>query len=190
MHANPAMPENATAPNAIAIVGMSCRFPGAANPAEFWQLLSGGVEAVTGPPTGRPELAAADEEIRGGFLPGVDAFDPGFFGISPREARSMDPQQRLTLELAWEALEDAGIVPERRRSTATGVFVGAIWDDYAKLAHAYGASALTHTTMTGVSRGIIANRVSYTLGLTGPSMVVDTAQSSSLVAVHLACQSL
>ncbi|MGW1720930.1 type I polyketide synthase, partial [Streptomyces sp. NPDC002156] len=190
MHANPAVQENATTPDAIAIVGMSCRFPGAANPGEFWQLLSGGGEAVTGAPAGRPGLAAAGEEIRGGFLPGVDAFDPGFFGLSPREARSMDPQQRLTLELAWEALEDAGIVPEQRRSTATGVFVGAVWDDYAKLAHAYGAPALTHTTMTGVSRGIIANRVSYTLGLTGPSMVVDTAQSSSLVAVHLACQSL
>ncbi|MFD4261738.1 type I polyketide synthase, partial [Streptomyces sp. NPDC058534] len=184
------MQENATTPNAIAIIGMSCRFPGAADPGGFWQLLSGGGEAVTGPPAGRPGLAAAGEEIRGGFLPGVDAFDPRFFGISPREAKSIDPQQRLTLELAWEALEDAGIVPEQRRSTATGVFVGAVWDDYAKLAHAYGASALTHTTMTGVSRGIIANRVSYTLGLTGPSMVVDTAQSSSLVAVHLACQSL
>ncbi|MFE6488105.1 beta-ketoacyl synthase N-terminal-like domain-containing protein, partial [Streptomyces sp. NPDC057757] len=184
------MPENAINPNAVAIVGMSCRFPGAANPAEFWRLLSGGGEAVTGPPAGRPELTAAGEEIRGGFLPGVDTFDPGFFGISPREAKSMDPQQRLTLELAWEALEDAGTVPERLRSTATGVFVGAVWDDYAKLAHAYGAPALTHTTMTGVSRGIIANRVSYTLGLTGPSMVVDTAQSSSLVAVHLACQSV
>ncbi|MFJ4830520.1 beta-ketoacyl synthase N-terminal-like domain-containing protein, partial [Streptomyces sp. NPDC088747] len=184
------MPENAINPNAVAIVGMSCRFPGAASPAEFWRLLSGGGEAVTGPPAGRPELAVAGEEIRGGFLPGVDAFDPGFFGISPREAKSMDPQQRLTLELAWEALEDAGTVPERLRSTATGVFVGAVWDDYAKLAHAYGAPALTHTTMTGVSRGIIANRVSYTLGLTGPSMVVDTAQSSSLVAVHLACQSV
>lgn len=102
----------------------------------------------------------------------------------------MDPQQRLALELAWEALEDAGLLPATLRDSRTGVFLGAIWDDYATLAHDGGPDAIGHSTLAGVSRGVIANRVSYVLGLNGPSLVVDTGQSSSLVAVHLACESL
>ncbi|WP_308258677.1 type I polyketide synthase [Saccharothrix obliqua] len=173
---------------AVAVVGLSCRLPGAPDPEAFWRLLADGVDAVGEVPPGRPEYP--DRSPRGGFLSEVDSFDAGFFGISPREAAGVDPQQRLALELSWEALEDAGIVPSRLGGVRTGVFLGAIWDDYARLVQAAGPEAVTHTTITGLSRGVLANRVSYTLGLTGPSMVVDTAQSSSLVAVRLACESL
>ncbi|WP_190157976.1 type I polyketide synthase, partial [Streptomyces litmocidini] len=176
----------------VAVVGLSCRFPGGANPAEFWNLLRNGRDAIAEPPADRAHLGVLDDGSSrpGGFLPGVDAFDAEFFGISPREAAAMDPQQRLVLELAWEALEDARIVPATLASTPTGVFVGAIADDYAALTHAAGPEATSAHTVTGLHRSIIANRVSYVLGLQGPSMVVDSAQSSSLVAVHLACESL
>ncbi|WP_443054932.1 SDR family NAD(P)-dependent oxidoreductase [Streptomyces sp. NBC_00691] len=176
----------------VAVVGLSCRFPGGANPTEFWNLLRNGRDAIGEPPADRAHLAStADGSPRpGGFLPRVDTFDAEFFGISPREAAAMDPQQRLVLELAWEALEDSGIVPATLADTATGVFMGAIADDYAAVTHAAGPDATSAHTVTGLHRGIIANRVSYALGLRGPSMVVDTAQSSALVAVHLACESL
>ncbi|MEV5597084.1 acyltransferase domain-containing protein [Streptomyces sp. NPDC052496] len=170
----------------VAVVGMSCRLPGADGPGAFWQLLLDGRSTVTDVPPGRPGTAQGP----GGFLEHIDRFDPAFFGISPREASSMDPQQRLMLELSWEALEDAGIVPGRLRGTDTGVFVGAISGDYAVLTDRAGTGALTSHTMSGLSRGVIANRISYVLGSRGPSLVVDTAQSSSLVAVHLACESL
>ncbi|MGW8604827.1 type I polyketide synthase, partial [Streptomyces sp. NPDC055893] len=177
---------------AVAVVGLSCRFPGGANPAEFWDLLRNGRDAIAEPPADRAHLASmSDGSPRpGGFLPRVDTFDAEFFGISPREAATMDPQQRLVLELAWEALEDSGIVPATLADTATGVFMGAIADDYTAVTHAAGPDATSAHTVTGLHRGIIANRVSYALGLRGPSMVVDTAQSSALVAVHLACESL
>ncbi|MFG3489913.1 type I polyketide synthase [Streptomyces sp. NPDC047972] len=176
----------------VAVVGLSCRFPGGANPAEFWDLLRNGRDAIAAPPADRAHLASlGDGSPRpGGFLPRVDAFDADFFGISPREAAAMDPQQRLVLELAWEALEDSGIVPADLADTATGVFMGAIADDYTAVTRAAGPAATSAHTVTGLHRGIIANRVSYVLGLRGPSMVVDTAQSSALVAVHLACESL
>ncbi|HEY0699604.1 MAG TPA: beta-ketoacyl synthase N-terminal-like domain-containing protein, partial [Micromonospora sp.] len=184
----------------VAVVGLACRFPRAENPAEFWRLLADGVDAVTEFPADRwaealtrdPELATAVPEYarRGAFLDRVDEFDPGFFGVSPREAASMDPQQRLALELSWEALEDAGIVPATLAGTRTGVFVGAIRDDYARLTEAHGPAAITPHTATGLHRGILANRVSYLLDLHGPSLTLDTAQSSSLTAVHLACESL
>ncbi|MFJ3584900.1 beta-ketoacyl synthase N-terminal-like domain-containing protein, partial [Streptomyces sp. NPDC090127] len=175
----------------IAVVGMACRFPGAAGPEAYWRLLTAGESAVSDrSPDARPGLPAGAVDRPAGFLDGVEEFDPEFFGITPREAAAIDPQQRLMLELVWEALENAGVVPGTLRGARAGVFVGAIWDDYAKLAHEHGSDALTHHTITGVSRGIIANRVSYVLGLRGPSLVVDTAQSSSLVAVQLACESL
>ncbi|MFD5799235.1 type I polyketide synthase [Streptomyces diastatochromogenes] len=176
--------------DAIAVVGLACRFPGAQDPDAFWELLSRGESAVGPPPTNRPGLPVEAAARPAGFLDRVDAFEPEFFGISPREATAMDPQQRLVLELGWESLENAGIVPSALRDTPVGVFVGAIWDDYAKLVHQYGADGVTHHTITGTSRGIIANRLSYALGLRGPSLVVDTGQSSSLVAVQLACESL
>ncbi|GAB7030123.1 hypothetical protein JCM4914_15840 [Streptomyces platensis subsp. malvinus] len=158
---------------------MSCRFPGAPGIDEFWKLLTDGTEAV-----GR----AADGRRRG-MIEAVGDFDAAFFGMSPREAAETDPQQRLLLELGWEALEDAGIVPGSLRGEAVGVFVGAMHDDYATLLHRAGAPAGAHTA-TGLQRAMLANRLSYVLGTRGPSLAVDTAQSSSLVAVALAVQSL
>jgi 8,8a-deoxyoleandolide synthase len=180
--------------SAIALIGMSCRLPGAPDPDRLWQVLRDGRDEVTGIPddarrAGFTGLGAAGVE-RGGFLDGVDGFDEEFFGISPREAAVVDPRQRLALELGWECLEDAGIVPATLRGGRTGVFLGAAGDDYALLTHAAGTSSITAHTVTGLQRGVIANRISYALGLRGPSMVVDTAQSSSLVAVYLACESL
>ncbi|MER7394135.1 SDR family NAD(P)-dependent oxidoreductase [Streptomyces sp. NPDC000151] len=183
---------------AIAVVGLSCRLPGAADPGAFWELLHTGSDAITPVPEGRWRSATGEEAPadtgpgmrRGGFLDRVDAFDAAFFGIAPREARVMDPQQRLVLELAWEALEDAGIVPATLRGSRTAVFVGTLRDDYAALLYQHGEQAITQHTMAGVNRGVIANRVSYHLGLRGPSLTVDSAQSSSLVAVHLAAESL
>ncbi|GAA0606961.1 hypothetical protein GCM10010174_25100 [Kutzneria viridogrisea] len=166
----------------IAIVGLSCRLPGAADPGRFWELLASGGDAV-----GRPPKQRWGAEW-GGFLDEVDRFDPAFFGISPREAAAMDPQQRLALELAWEAVEDARLLPDALRGSHSGVFLGAIWGDYETLTHQ--AGALGHQTLVGVNRGVIANRVSHVLALHGPSLTVDTGQSSSLVAVHLACESL
>lgn len=175
-----------TSTEAIAIVGVSCRLPHAENPAQLWQLLRDGRSAIGAPPAGRPELPSRP----GGHLEDVSGFDAGFFGIGRREASSMDPQQRLMLEFAWEALEDAGIVPSDLADSRTGVFVGVIADDYAALTHQHGAEGITRHTLTGLNRGVVANRISYTLGLHGPSAAVDTGQSSSLVAVHLAVESL
>ncbi|MFF5010599.1 type I polyketide synthase, partial [Streptomyces phaeochromogenes] len=184
----------------IAVVGVGCRFPGANGPTRFWELLRDGVDSIeerTWPRDEEGGAGAADPDgqeptgIRwAGSLDHVDGFDAAFFGISPREAAVMDPQQRLMLELAWEALEDAGIVPGSLKETPTGVFVGAFADDYAKLTDRHGTGVITQQTAAGLSRAVIANRVSYVLGLGGPSVTVDTAQSSSLVAVHLAVRSL
>jgi acyl transferase domain-containing protein len=123
----------------------------------------------------------------GGFLEHVDRFDAQFFGISPREAIQMDPQQRLMLELSWEALEDAGILPDTLRGSRTGVFFGAMWNDYARLCP---TETIAQHTATGQDSSIIPARTSYALGLEGPSIAVNTACSSSSVAIHLACQSL
>ncbi|WP_307798315.1 type I polyketide synthase [Actinoplanes flavus] len=172
----------------IAVVGLACRFPEAPDPAAYWRLLAAGRSAVGEAPTGRWTGVAGPR--RGGFLDAVGDFDAAFFRVSPREAAAMDPQQRLVLELVWEALEDAGIVPAALHGSRTSVVVGALRDDYAALVHQRGGASVTQHTMTGVNRGIIANRVSYHLGLRGPSLVVDTAQSSSLTAVHLACAGL
>ncbi|MEU1282360.1 SDR family NAD(P)-dependent oxidoreductase, partial [Streptomyces sp. NPDC005805] len=186
----------------IAVIGMSCRLPGAPDPAAFWDLLAAGRDAVTDPPADRRPADVNGEDAtgpdgerdaalpRGGYLDAVGDFDAPFFRLSPREAAATDPQQRLVLELSWEALEDAGIVPAALRGSRTAVFVGTLRDDWTSLLYLHGAEAITQHTMTGVNRGIIANRVSHHLGLTGPSLTVDAAQSSSLVAVHLACESL
>ncbi|MFF3263902.1 SDR family NAD(P)-dependent oxidoreductase [Streptomyces sp. NPDC002932] len=170
----------------VAIVGVSCRLPGAADPDAFWRLLTDGRSTV-----GRvPDRREAAGGSRGGFIEGVDRFDAAFFGITPREAGVLDPQQRLMLELAWEAFEDARIVAAELSGSATGVFVGAMRDDYALLAADLGRTALNHHAMAGLSRGVIANRVSHVMGLRGPSLVIDTGQASSLVAVHTAMESL
>ncbi|WP_176947115.1 type I polyketide synthase [Lentzea fradiae] len=193
-------PELAAHRNAVAVVGLSCRLPGAADPDAFWDLLVGGGNAVTETPSGRWDaeaLFAEDLSLPGransrwgGYLDEVDRFDAAFFGISPREATAMDPQQRLALELAWEALEHSGLVPATFRDRPAGVFMGAFGSDYATLTQRLGAEGIGHHTVTGLSRGLIANRVSYALGLRGPSFTVDSAQSSALVAVHLAAQSI
>ncbi|MGV9271374.1 SDR family NAD(P)-dependent oxidoreductase, partial [Kitasatospora sp. NPDC003701] len=174
----------------VAVVGIACRFPGAGTPEEFWQLLRAGKDAVSEAPEGRLTSGhGADRRQRGGFLGEVDRFDAAFFGIPAAEAAAMDPQQRLMLELAWEALEHAGIPASRLEGTGTGVFVGAIADDYATLTRRRPDPAGAYT-LTGLHRSIIANRISYRFGLNGPSIAVDTGQSSALVAVHLACESL
>ncbi|MFU8852176.1 type I polyketide synthase [Micromonospora sp. SL1-18] len=172
-------------PYGIAVIGMACRLPQSPHPDAFWQLLRSGGNAITEPPAGRRSAGTRP----GGFLERVDLFDAGFFAVSPRAAAAMDPQQRLMLELSWEALEDAGIDPGRLRGSRTAVVMGAIWDDYATLTLRPGATVDTHT-LAGLHRSLIANRTSYALGLRGPSLTVDTGQSSSLVAVHLACESL
>ncbi|MEV4616839.1 type I polyketide synthase [Kitasatospora sp. NPDC049258] len=182
---DPSVPD-AGSPEAVAVVGASCRLPGAADPEAFWRLLDSGASAVGAAPPGR--FAEGERPRPGGYLDQVDRFDPEFFGISPAEAAAADPQQRLVLELAWEALEDAGVVPAALAGSRAGVFVGAIGGDYAALAARTGA--ISRHTLTGLNRGIIANRVSYALDLRGPSFTVDSAQSSSLVAVHLAVESL
>ncbi|WP_037886141.1 polyketide synthase, partial [Streptomyces sp. NRRL S-646] len=189
---------NAAPRRAIAVIGLACRLPGAPNPEGLWRLLRAGDSAVRPTPADRLRLAgasvenASDDEAPhwGGFLDEVDRFDAGFFGVAPREADTMDPQQRLALELAWEALEDSRIVPAHLGSTSTGVFIGAAHDDYATLLHGLGPESVTHQSFTGTHRALIANRLSYLLGLRGPSLTLDSAQSSSLVALHLACESL
>ena len=183
----------------VAIVGLSCRFPKAPSAAAFWRLLCDGVDAITEVPPDRWDIDAlydADPGAPGkmstrwgGFLDQVDRFDPGFFGISPREAIQQDPQQRLMMELSWEALEDAGLSPRGLMGSRTGVFFGAMWSDYAKVPGGR-LDAIVQHTATGQDLSIIPARISYTLGLEGPSVEVSTACSSSLVAVHLACQSL
>ncbi|MER7134127.1 type I polyketide synthase, partial [Streptosporangium saharense] len=175
---------------AIAVIGLACRLPGASNPTDLWELLRSGRDATGEPSPDRLRAGPGVAGHRGGFLDHVDLFDAGFFGVSPREASAMDPQQRLVLELAWEALEDAGLPPAALAGTASGVFLGAMASDYATLVYRQGADAVTRHTLAGLTRGILANRVSYVLGLRGPSLTVDTAQSSALVAVHLACESL
>ncbi|MCV7195318.1 type I polyketide synthase [Mycobacterium angelicum] len=158
-------------PTDIAIIGLACRFPGAANPRDFWQLLRDGREAT-------------------GSIDNLADFDAGFFNLSPREACAMDPRQRLALELTWELFEDAFVVPQDVRGRQVAVYLGAMNDDYAFLTLRDAADTLDHHSFAGSNRAMIANRVSYAFGLRGVSMVVDSAQSSSLAAVHLACESL
>ncbi|AKT40698.1 type I polyketide synthase [Chondromyces crocatus] len=186
----------------LAIVGMGCRFPGGCDtPARFWELLVRGTDAIREVPRDRwdhdavydpdPNAVGKTYTRHGGFLDAVDGFDPAFFGISPREAERMDPQQRLLLEVSWEALENAGLTPAALPRGRTGVFVGISQGDY-------GQVTLTSERMelmdvydgTGRGASFAAGRLSYVLGLQGPSMSIDTACSSSLVAAHLACQSL
>lgn len=192
-----ATPRLETREEPIAIIGIGCRFPGGViDPDSFWRLLLEGRDAVTEVPPERWDIDAYYDPTPGtpgrtvsrwgGFLQDVDLFDASFFGISPREAASMDPQQRLLLEVSWEALEHAGQPPDQMVGSPTGVFVGICSNDYAALARPGG----DNWSGTGTAFSVAAGRVSYVLGLQGPSIIVDTASSSSLVAVHLACQSL
>ncbi|MGK5529494.1 type I polyketide synthase [Streptomyces sp. URMC 129] len=173
----------------VAVVSLSCRLPSANSPEEYWDLLSAGQEAVGAVPADR--AASVGPHVgRAGLIDGVADFDAGFFGVSPREAAAMDPRQRLVLELAWEALERAGIEPSAVRGERVGVFVGAMGDDYATLVHDQGEGAVDSFTLSALQRGILANRISFFLGLTGPSVVVDSAQSSALVALYQAYESV
>ncbi|MEU4114286.1 SDR family NAD(P)-dependent oxidoreductase [Kitasatospora sp. NPDC028055] len=180
----------AAAREPIAIVGMSCRFPGGvASPEDLWAMLVAGEDGITGLPADRGwelDPAAGPVDVRGGFLQGAADFDPGFFGISPREALSMDPQQRVLLEASWEAVERAGIDPSSVRGTRTGVFVGAMPQDY----RTGPDDDVQGFVLTGNATSVISGRLSYVLGAVGPAVTVDTACSSSLVALHLAAQSL
>ncbi|PRX51425.1 acyl transferase domain-containing protein [Prauserella shujinwangii] len=177
---------HAVPPGSVAVIGVACRLPAAPDPVRFWELLRSGREAVDAAPADR----FGGDRPRGGFLDDVAGFDAGFFGVSPREAALMDPQQRLTLELCWEALEHARLSPDTLRGSRTGIFLGAMSDEYAALLHRHGRAAITPHTMTGLQRSLQANRISHLLGLRGPSLTVDSGQSSSLVATHLAVESL
>jgi acyl transferase domain-containing protein/acyl carrier protein len=185
----------------IAIIGMGCRFPGANDPASFWKLLQAGRDAVSEVPESRwkiddyydadPDTPGKMSTRWGGFLDGIDQFDPEFFGISPREATFMDPQQRLLLEVSWEALENAGQGPRDLAACQTGIFVGLTSDEYAQLSYRDGdLSRFNAYFASGTARSIAGGRISYILGVEGPNMSIDTACSSSLVAVHTACMHL
>ncbi|CAO5173188.1 (acyl-carrier-protein) S-malonyltransferase [Frankia sp. AiPs1] len=191
-HAAPTEPADDAHP--VAIIGLACRLPQAPDPQAFWRLLREGRNAVIDTPADRWQVSggagAPAVPRHGAFLDQVDTFDAAFFDLPPAQAAATDPQQRLALELGWEALEDARIVPGRLHGSTTGVFVGATAGDYTTVADRSGLDGISRHTLTGLNRGIIANRISRHLGLRGPSMVIDTGQSSALVAVHAAVEAL
>ncbi len=185
----------------IAIIGIGCRYPGDINDTDsFWNVLNNATDAVTEVPKSRwdaealydPNPAVLGKVVSrsGCFVDNIDQFDADFFGISPREAVSLDPQQRLLLETSWKALEDAGIPPDSIINSKTGVFVGQSGQEYWTRAVAGGMEKLDGYVATGSSSSVASGRLSYTLGLKGPSLTLDTACSSSLVSIHMACQSL
>ncbi len=182
----------------IAVLGIGCRYPGADSPDRLWELLCGRGDATGDVPPDRFDAAALHSteptpgrvlSRRAGFIPGAAEFDADFFGIGAEEAAALDPQQRLLMMTTWEALEDAGIPPERLAGTRTGVFVGHMHSDYAERQYRRGLAAL-HVGVVKNYRSLLSGRLSHTFDLRGPSVSLDTACSSSLVAVHLACLSL
>ncbi|MET3805444.1 acyl transferase domain-containing protein/acyl carrier protein [Nakamurella sp. UYEF19] len=189
--------DRATEP--VAIVGWGCRFPGGvSSPAELWDLVAGGGDAIVPFPTDRgwdvagiydpdPSVSGKTYSVHGGFLSEAGGFDSGFFGVSPREALAMDPQHRLLLETSWEAIESAGIAPASLRGSTTGVYAGVMYADYGAGADRVAAGV---EGLLGVGGSIASGRVSYTLGLQGPAVTIDTACSSSLVAVHQAATAI
>ncbi len=186
--------------NEIAIIGMSCRLPGGSNDTErFWEVLEKGIDAVSDDTSARwsaqdylGPLDAHDKAytMSAGLIDDIDQFDPSFFNISPREAQSMDPQQRLALEMSWRALESAGIAPDALAGSKTGVFMGVGDNEYMQRCYSTGASENFGHVVSSNATNVISGRIAYTMDLQGPCMAIDTACSSSLVAVHLACQSL
>ncbi len=186
----------------IAIIGMGCRYPGGVrNPNEFWNLLSSGQDILSDIPGTRwnvdeyydPEITVPGKVYvrQGYFLDDIDKFDPQFFGLSPREAESLDPQQRLVMEVSWETLEHAGIPPTSLKGEKTGVFIGQYWDDYSSQ-RIYSADnrEIDRYAQLSALRGLTAGRICHVLDSRGPAIQLDTACSSSSLAVHLACQSL
>ena len=187
----------------VAVVGMACRFPGAPDLTAFWRLLESGGNAITegvpGSGVGRVGQLYSTAEVQndacrfGAFIEGIDLFDAEFFRISPVEAQLLDPQQRLMLETSWQALEDAGIDPERLKGSRTGVYIGISNMDYRLInldSSETAEAAASLYAVSGTSLNTAAGRVAYALGLQGPAMAVDTACSSSLVAVHQAVSAL
>nr|VFJ42993.1 MAG: myxalamid-type polyketide synthase MxaB [Candidatus Kentron sp. DK] len=184
----------------IAIIGMGCRFPGADSVDAYWNLLRDGVDAIGEIPPERwnvddfydpePGVPGKFYTRHGGFVPDIDQFDPQFFGISAREAVELDPQQRLLLEVTWEALEDAGIIPGQLTNRQVGIFTGEMVTEYGAMTISVPPEDITIHTGGGGNASFLAGRLSYVLGLQGPSLAVNTACSSSLVSLHLACQSL
>ncbi|MEM6447249.1 MAG: SDR family NAD(P)-dependent oxidoreductase, partial [Cyanobacteria bacterium P01_D01_bin.123] len=195
-----AVAQQAIDTDAVAIVGLACRFPGAADKDAYWQLLSEQVDAIGEVPGDRwdidafydpdPDAPGKMTTRYGGFIEGIDQFDATFFGIAPREAVELDPQQRLLLEMSWQALEDANIAPATLIGSRTGVYVGISTTDYSQLIARAGTAGIGQYMGTGTAHSAAVGRISYALGLEGPSLAIDTACSSSLVALHQARKGL
>jgi len=193
----------------IAVVGIGCRYADARGPAEFWEIVRSGRNTVRDAPQHRIDLGydidhfydprlripGKISSIKAGFLEHPELFDPAAFGIAPRDALTMEPQQRLMVEVTWDALEDAGIVPESIMGERVAVMFGYMAEDYSReRTGVLGEAAVFRNydvfSVSGMSHAVLSGRIAYMLGVTGPSFTLDTACSSSLTTIHLACQSL